>query len=539
MKLNNSMASTERVGILFVSISLIAAFFIHLGLYPLYLEEPRRALITLEMIYNGNWVVPTEFGEYYYRKPPGWNWVQIVSFKLFGANEFGARFFGIVSYLSMGAMLYWMVKKFMNERLAIYSALAFLTIGSGLLYMTSAAGEVDLLYCVITLLMFMTIYYYYEKKKYVQLFIVAYLLTGVGVLVKGLPSGIFLGLTLLGLFVDKRKFKLFFGYKHLLGILTLFFIVGAYAYAYNQHHDFSRFFFQTDDESLIQQSASKSFMVNNPVSIIKHIFTFPLRILYDLLPFSVLIIFIFNKSLIRYWWKTPFMRYLMITFIVNVAIYWLSPMTRTRYLYMLFPILIIFLVHAYLQNESVWKERVWHWFSMICMFLLLIGCISMPFLSVDELNLIVNLGWTSIIFTLLVAGIIYVYFRRKELRLLCLIAVMVVFRFIFDFVGSPIRSRKSNMLNRKNEGIAIGTIVKPNPVFLYKYSETFKGKKGLRQIVFYTEQQSENFVRLSDAIDSTHFFLVEEKYMTDMQGFTSHYEVTLDQTKIHLVKFEK
>ena len=53
-----------------VIILLIVSLFINLGMQPLYLEEPRRAIIALEMIFNKNFIVPTELGEFYYNKPP-------------------------------------------------------------------------------------------------------------------------------------------------------------------------------------------------------------------------------------------------------------------------------------------------------------------------------------------------------------------------------------------------------------------------------------------------------------------------------------
>ncbi|MEM9340900.1 MAG: glycosyltransferase family 39 protein [Bacteroidota bacterium] len=532
MNLNDPISKEERIGILLVVLALAASLFANLGVYPLYLEEPRRALITLEMIYSGNWIVPTEFGEFYYKKPPVWNWVQMASFYLFGPNEFGARFFGVVSYLLIGYVIYWFVKRFQSERLAIYSSLFFLTTGSGLIYMNSASGEIDLLYCVITFLMFMTIYYHHEKKKYLQLFVVAYLLTALGALTKGLPSGVFVGFTLFGLFVDKRQFRMLFSYQHILGIALLTLIVGSYAYAYYQFNDFT-LFFQSDDESLVEQSAGKTFFMSSLPSIITHLFTFPFSIVFDLLPVSILVIFVFNRELVKRWWKEPFMRYLLITLGVNILIYWLSPMTRTRYMYMLYPIPVIFFVYALLSGTSKWRQQVWHVFALVLQFLLLIGCISLPFLPVEQLTLLDNVVWLSCIFSLAMAGIIYLYFKKKALRLLCVIGSMVVLRFIFDFTASPIRALQSDMLNRKNEGIAIGQLVKPYPVYMYKDSEIS------RQRIFYIEQQSENFVRLSEQLDSTNYFLVDEKYLAEIENFTSYYETELNHTKLHLIRLAK
>ncbi|MEM6830612.1 MAG: hypothetical protein AAF551_08835, partial [Bacteroidota bacterium] len=85
----------------------------------------------------------------------------------------------------------------------------------------------------------------------------------------------------------------------------------------------------------------------------------------------------------------------------------------------------------------------------------------------------------------------------------------------------------------KNEGIAIGQLVKPYPVYMYKDSEIS------RQRIFYIEQQSENFVRLSEQLDSTNYFLVDEKYLTEIENFTSYYETELNHTKLHLIRLAK
>ena len=62
------MTHLKKGEILLISslfILLIISFFHHLGIQPLYVEEPRRALIALEMLFNRNLLIPTEFGEYY------------------------------------------------------------------------------------------------------------------------------------------------------------------------------------------------------------------------------------------------------------------------------------------------------------------------------------------------------------------------------------------------------------------------------------------------------------------------------------------
>ena len=55
-----------------------AGMLLFLGKAPLYLEEPRRAVIAMEIAWSGNYWAPTLFGEWYYNKPPVFNWLLLV-----------------------------------------------------------------------------------------------------------------------------------------------------------------------------------------------------------------------------------------------------------------------------------------------------------------------------------------------------------------------------------------------------------------------------------------------------------------------------
>ena len=48
---------------------------IHLGYYPLNGDEPRRAIVSIEMLHSGNYILPTTMGWEYYNKPPVYNWI--------------------------------------------------------------------------------------------------------------------------------------------------------------------------------------------------------------------------------------------------------------------------------------------------------------------------------------------------------------------------------------------------------------------------------------------------------------------------------
>jgi 4-amino-4-deoxy-L-arabinose transferase-like glycosyltransferase len=69
-------------------------FFFPLGSHALWdSDEGRYAEIAREMLASGDWLIPHLNGVLYFEKPPMTYWFTALGLKLFGHNEFGARFF--------------------------------------------------------------------------------------------------------------------------------------------------------------------------------------------------------------------------------------------------------------------------------------------------------------------------------------------------------------------------------------------------------------------------------------------------------------
>ena len=54
-------------------------------------DEPFYAETAKEMLKRGEWLTPRIFGEPQFEKPPLYYWLIILSYKLFGINEFASR----------------------------------------------------------------------------------------------------------------------------------------------------------------------------------------------------------------------------------------------------------------------------------------------------------------------------------------------------------------------------------------------------------------------------------------------------------------
>ena len=185
-------------------VMLIPALLINLGLMPFIDDEAIRALVALEMDLSGNYIVPTMNGEYYYNKPPLFNWLLLLYFKLFSEySEFASRFATVISLLGYGATVFYFFKKHFDTKVAFINALLLITCGR-ILFFDSMLGLIDITFSWVTFVAFMWVYHFYEKEKWYALFVGTYVLTAAGFLMKGLPSVVFQGFTLLTFLIYKK-----------------------------------------------------------------------------------------------------------------------------------------------------------------------------------------------------------------------------------------------------------------------------------------------------------------------------------------------
>ncbi|MEO7672485.1 MAG: glycosyltransferase family 39 protein [Pyrinomonadaceae bacterium] len=74
-------------------------------------DEPRYSQVAREMFERGDWVTPTLGGFNWFEKPALLYWLQIVGYKVFGVNEFAARFGSALFGLGTVASL-WLLGRF-------------------------------------------------------------------------------------------------------------------------------------------------------------------------------------------------------------------------------------------------------------------------------------------------------------------------------------------------------------------------------------------------------------------------------------------
>jgi 4-amino-4-deoxy-L-arabinose transferase-like glycosyltransferase len=230
------------------------AVLLHTEYYPLNGEEPRRALVALEMRNSGNFIRPTTLGWEYYNKPPLYNWLISASMFLTGTeSELAIRLPALIFILVWAIVNFFLLRNFMPVKVAALSSVFLLTSLDIFLWGLSNGGEMDIFYSFIVYLQIMSIYIFNRQQKWLSLFLASYFLCALGLLTKGFPSILFQGLTLLALVVFNRSVRVLFRWQHLSGILLFFAITGSYFYIYNFYGDAGRMII-----NLLKESFNKS-----------------------------------------------------------------------------------------------------------------------------------------------------------------------------------------------------------------------------------------------------------------------------------------
>ncbi|HEX8376744.1 MAG TPA: hypothetical protein VF602_02925 [Pedobacter sp.] len=489
-------------------LSALPAYFLNLGLLPLFADEPTRANVALEMILSGNYSVPTIGADYYYNKPPVYNWLLVFVYRLTGNfSELVTRLPAIVPLFLFAITIYFTVVYFLKDkRIALLSAMLSILNGRMLVY-DSLLGHIDIFYSWLTFISFISIYYFYEKKQWLLLFLVSYIITAITFLSKGMPSIVFQGLTIISLCIYTRNFKKLFSWQHILSGMVCLLIIGLYFYNYSFHNpDLSGYIATIWDQSSQRTAASVGLWPS-----VKHILLFPFEYCGHLFPASLLLVFCFHKSFLTGLWRNSFLKFCSVTFLANIWIYWLSPETRPRYLLMLFPFLFIIWSHAYYtyREQLVKVNRVFETFlSVLCITV----TIAIPFefyfkdrFTVDNFDLkVLALG--------LMAGVIsFLCLKLRLNKIIAFLALLIVLRLGFSWLVLPYRFQHQDGNYYKAASLEMGSLSKNLPFYLYQYHPQVENIPFHHKLIFYIQQSRMQQVKFTETDMVSGYYLTFDR----------------------------
>ncbi|MDD5507808.1 MAG: glycosyltransferase family 39 protein [Bacteroidales bacterium] len=409
----------------FLFLLLFCSLFLWQDVVELLGEEPRRAIIALEMQMTGDYLVPRINGMEYYNKPPLFNWIMASFFTMTGsAEEWVVRMPSLAGWILMTVLLYFVVRRHLGKEAALLSALFTLTAADVYFYAAVFSGEIDLFYSLIVFAQVIALFWFHQQKKLFWMFAVSYALAGLGFLTKGFPSAAFQVLTLLGMAIIYKKWRWLFTWQHVAGILCFLLPAGIYYYLYSQEADHAKYLF-----NLVKEASQRSGLESNPPDLFLNIIKFPADIIKVLLPWSLLMVFFIQKQFKRILLSNELLTFAVIFLIFNLPVYWLTGELRNRYLYMFVPFFMVIIAYFYLSYNGQfpkfrqWTDTIFSVFICIIPLLFLVPLFlpqtrSIPFYWVKSI----------ILFAAGVASVVFYFYRWNDLRIYTVVMGMILLR---------------------------------------------------------------------------------------------------------------
>lgn len=517
----------EKKILIVASLFLLAGLFINLGVQPLYLEEPRRTMVAMEMAESGNYIVPTQMGAFYYKKPPGFNWVLLASSSLFGGfTEFALRLPTVLSTIAISLLIFFCGKHYVNERFGWLSSLLFLGGGAILFYFSSLA-EIDLFYALITFGSFLSLFHFYQKKQWWSLFLVTYLLGALGTLTKSLPSVLFTGISILVYFLYKRDFRRLFSPMHLAGIFVYVLVVGGYLFAYAQYNDLSEYFI-----NIWGDSSERTVLNQGLAPLLGHIFQFPLDILVDTLPASFFLLFLVRKDVIQLIRQNELLTFAALIFLANIPVYWFSPGAKQRYVYMLYPLLVMVYTYAFLHKDDLaaWRFKAFRILAGFIVGVPILGAIALTF--IPDLQFLGYLLPLSILLGIGASILLYFYIKNPAWSVALLLLTLGLSRIVFDLTVLPQRAHKSGAAQDMSYATTIDSIVGKEDLFVLKDS-----RFSFTTVVYLNKIRGENLKTVSSLTPDTYY--IGNDTLLSGQPHETYFKFDYHGQKFSLVRFSK
>jgi len=205
-------------------------------------DEGMHAVMTKNILQNGDWVTPTFNGENFYDKPILFNWLGAICFLIFGFNEFAARLPASIFGTAGVLVTYYLGRRMFGPTVGFLGGVILASSAEYLLLSRVVVHD-------ITLTLFTTLalcFFYFglvdanRRKRYFLLFWVA---AGFAILAKG-PLGLALPGLVIGLFLlATRRLRLIQEMQLGWGLLILLAVAGPWYIAISlRNPDYLRYF---------------------------------------------------------------------------------------------------------------------------------------------------------------------------------------------------------------------------------------------------------------------------------------------------------
>jgi len=482
----------------------LTAFFVYSanigGLYIYSLDEAKNSECAREMLERGDLIVPTFNYELRTDKPPVHYYFMMLAYKLFGINEFSARFFSSVFGGLTVLITFLFARRYLGEKVAFLSFIVLISSLHTSIQFHMAVPDPYLIFWINASLFSFFVWYMERKGLFLYLF---YLFMGLGVLTKG-PVAVVLPVGIVGMFLLwERKVSLSFlkQLKPLVGILIVLFVSLPWYVAVALKTDMVWL-----KEFILKHNLHRfSAPMEGHGGIFLLTFAF---VFVGLLPFSVFIL-----QGLKEWLKErdkPVFRFLFLFATIYIIFFSISKTKLPNYTVPAYPPLAVILGY-YLSKINTTPLRG-NLVSVSVFIVISVALVVGLYIGLKNEPPVSDLAHSSLWFLILTAGgiLTFVFFKRKQFTtgILTLSAFSVFMGFVFFYIAYPPIDRRNPVaqmlpLIEKDKSVAYYRSFNPAFVFYLR-----------KRIPPLERERLKDYLSQSDRV----YILTRKRWLKDFKG---------------------
>ncbi len=461
-------------------------------------SEARYATIAKEMVSSNDFLNPTLLGIKHFHKPPVTYYITALGYKIFGINEFGARFFmqlALVFQIFLVFKITMLLYK--NKKIAFAASLIYFSFPITIIAVRTLTTDAFLTTFMLTVGYFWLRYKQDSKTYFLYLF---YFFLGLIIETKG-PVGLILPVSFIASYKIINKEKIETSIHQFLGFLLFLGISSAWYIAVIVKNEglFDYFFYN----QLVERVSENKFKRGEPI------WYYLLIMPFIGIPWLFYLIFYLKSNLKSIIKEKGTNLILLIAFLVFFTILSVSTSKLVLYVLPLFPVLAIYSANFLSKcNEKVIK-------SISNLYVILIFLITLPVLILFFLDTDISINLMYALINLLVFGLLSLLLNKYMYNTNYLKPGYLGVLFILSILFTSIHIFKENELKINS--------VKPMAEFIKAHSNNNS------EVLVY------NYL-----LPSLSFYLDEEITTINNGRYTTQREVQFeknDNWKKHLINY--
>jgi hypothetical protein len=258
--------------------------------------------------------------------------------------------------------------------------------------------------------------------------------------------------------------------------------------------------------------------------------------LADILPGALLLVFAIRPGIWKVLKANELIVFAILVVVVNMPVYMISPGGRQRYIYMLYPFMLMVGVYCYAHFQAIrdWRWKAFRIVSGVILGVFPIGAIVINF--IPDLYFLSYLLPLSIISFLVLAGLFWWYWKNPAHTLPLLIIGVALARIVFDLTVLPQRNDDSDALRERVRAQELLDITGDEPVYIYRR------KRISFTTIVYMDIFGQQSVRRKYDLEPGLFYIIEQSSQLspfDPASYTEYTEIEYAGDTYKLVKFQE